>query len=825
MAKEQVKRYKAVFERYKLYAKALQEVLEGVRKKYAPEAIVQVRPKAIISFAEKIQRKKAEFNDPVNQFTDLCGGRIITTTPYEVDAVSQFIKSNFDIDWDNSIDTSQRHRPAEFGYRSVHYIISFKRGVFPSEDINVSIPEEVFPDRECPMKAEIQVRTLLEHAWAVFTHDRTYKSSFRIPDKWQRELAALAALLEDSDKSFGRIQTGLQAYATNYGSYMTNEQIQEEIDKLQFVLELNPDNAELASRIGNLLITIGEWQKAIEVLFRYVDSGYPPVLRCIGFAMCKHHCNNPDSTDYRQGQKYLENAVAANNQDSDAIALLADTWKGVNEEKAHKLYRQAYEIDPYNPEPLRNYLKYEIAYQRNISSAALMAPVINASIKRCRDQIEVGVNIPWAFYSMGTFFLLLKEPYESLNAYAKAVQLSTAAYMIDDSLESLNKLSAVKNDLPGYEWVRRLLLIGRAARFSTDNAINKVKELASGNFDKNQPVVIVVGGGDVGMEEKMQEYQGLLEEAFKDFKGAVISGGTTQGISGLVGSIGQKYPETLYTIGYVSKMIPADAAVDKDKQRYRKIRYSEGNDFSPIEPLQYWLDMIACGIKPDDVKILGINGGRIAASEYRIALALGAKVGIIRESGREAAKLLADGDWNDSKTLIQLPPDGMTVRAFIGTGSSKLPSGMRENIAIAFHEHYRHIQSDKVKNHDPSMAEWGSLIEHLRESNRKEADHIFEKLCQIGCRVDEVKDREISAIKFSDNEIEIMAEMEHGRWNAERLMDGWRWGVKKDVVRKISPYLVSWQDLPENIREWDREMVRKIPEILARIGLEIRRDK
>jgi hypothetical protein len=78
-------------------------------------------------------------------------------------------------------------------------------------------------------------------------------------------------------------------------------------------------------------------------------------------------------------------------------------------------------------------------------------------------------------------------------------------------------------------------------------------------------------------------------------------------------------------------------------------------------------------------------------------------------------------------------------------------------------------------------------------------------------------------MEFTKDEIEIMAEMEHGRWNVERLSDGWRWGEKKDVDKKISPYLVGWDQLPENVKEWDREAVRAIPKLLESVGLEIRR--
>jgi len=76
---------------------------------------------------------------------------------------------------------------------------------------------------------------------------------------------------------------------------------------------------------------------------------------------------------------------------------------------------------------------------------------------------------------------------------------------------------------------------------------------------------------------------------------------------------------------------------------------------------------------------------------------------------------------------------------------------------------------------------------------------------------------------FTRDEIEVMAEKEHARWNVERLRDGWRWGETKDVTNKVSPYIVSWAELPEDVKEWDRETVRKIPEFLAKVGLEVRR--
>ena len=153
-----------------------------------------------------------------------------------------------------------------------------------------------------------------------------------------------------------------------------------------------------------------------------------------------------------------------------------------------------------------------------------------------------------------------------------------------------------------------------------------------------------------------------------------------------------------------------------------------------------------------------------------------------------------------------------------------MKSKIRETVGRAIHENYRRSRVNSTDENDPSIAEWEKLPEYMRESNRQQADDVFKKLRRIGCSVKDVTDRSIKQMEFTKDDIETMSEMEHERWNAERFKDGWKLGRTKDVVQKISPYLVPWKDLPENVKEWDREAVIKIPEILARVGLEIRRD-
>ncbi len=647
---DQIDKYREMHPRYRQYAETLREVLSEAIRQLAPLAVVQTRPKAIASFAEKIQRKWPETEDPVHQFTDLCGGRVITFTQPEVRTICEFIVRHFDIDWENSVDVSQRLKPSEFGYRSVHYIVQFRPGLFPTDEVAVTVPDAIVG-----LKAEIQVRTLLEHAWAGFSHDRVYKSVFSVPEKWQRELAGVAAMLEQADEAFSRIEQGLQRYEANYGAYMTEDQMREEMALLEIVRSCDPENPGLAHRVGKLAMSLGDWPKAVEIFEEHLARADQPILRDLGVSLCKLYEDDPRSAEYRRGQQLLQRMCDMPDRDPDALASLAGTWKTQDPEKARKLYAQAFEAAPTDPYAVGNYLAAEIAYRRDLSAIPLMAPAIAAAVQHCRDQIAVGMNLPWAYYDLGTFQLLLNHAYESLSAVAKAIQLSAAGWFAASSLQSLRQLEIVRRDLEGYAWVHRLLTLALIGKYGLeeyratleDSASPDAKELAG-------PVVIIAGGCQSSVEMAMKAYRPLLVDGLRDFRGTLISGGTTAGISGLAGDLQEIYPTTVYTVGYIPALIPPDVRIDN---RYREQRQTVGHDFDAYGPLQYWADIITSGIAPGQVTLLGIGGGIIAAAEYRMALALGARVVIVEGSGRSAARLLGDEEWNRSANLIRLPND------------------------------------------------------------------------------------------------------------------------------------------------------------------------
>ena len=463
-----VDRYAKVQEHYKLFADVLAKVLGTAARKLAPLAIVQARPKSIPSFAEKIIRKRHLYKDPLADMTDLCGGRVIAHTAEQVHAVSKFIEQHFTIDWDNSDDVSQRLRPAEFGYRSVHYIVSFKPGEFPSKDIPVEIPEVLFrgtDPADRALKAEIQVRTILEHAWADISHDMAYKSGFKVPARILRDFAAVAAVLEGTDREFARIHDGLRAFASEYGRYLKPEEIHAEIEQLDLVLGYDRENAELATRIATLAMAVGDWQKAVDVLTPYRSSDCQPALRTLGVALCKLSGSRGDMEGFLSGRKLLEEATKPPHKDPEGLCALADTWRAEDEDQSRKLYRQAFELDPTHPTCLANYLEYEIACQRSNAIVSLVAPTIAAACRRCRSQIEGEVNLPWAYLHLAKFHLLVGQPYESLAALAKAIERCPAAFMLEAALDSLKRLRVIADKLPGYEWVWRLVLLGQAVKY------------------------------------------------------------------------------------------------------------------------------------------------------------------------------------------------------------------------------------------------------------------------------------------------------------------------------------------------------------------------
>ncbi|MBU3155162.1 GTP pyrophosphokinase [Clostridium estertheticum] len=176
----------------------LKKCLEDKNIKYHS---IESRAKSIESFAEKACKATKDnpnvpkYVNPIKEITDLTAVRIITFFPITISEVNQVLADEFII-LERSDKSEILEKNEKLGYKSVHYLIklTISRG-------NLSEYKEFNG-----MIAEVQVRTILQHAWAEIEHDIEYKSVTVIPADIKRRFMALSGLLEIADREFESIQ-------------------------------------------------------------------------------------------------------------------------------------------------------------------------------------------------------------------------------------------------------------------------------------------------------------------------------------------------------------------------------------------------------------------------------------------------------------------------------------------------------------------------------------------------------------------------------------------------------------------------------------------
>jgi ppGpp synthetase/RelA/SpoT-type nucleotidyltranferase len=128
--------------------------------------------------------------------TDTVGARVITFFADDVDRVADIIcrQENFAIDWVNTVDKRRKLKSDQFGYQSLHLVASLSKQRIFSENSEYET-----------LKIEIQVRSLIQHAWAEFEH-AYYKSARSLPSSFARRVFLLAGLLELGDKEFKAVR-------------------------------------------------------------------------------------------------------------------------------------------------------------------------------------------------------------------------------------------------------------------------------------------------------------------------------------------------------------------------------------------------------------------------------------------------------------------------------------------------------------------------------------------------------------------------------------------------------------------------------------------
>lgn len=207
---------------YRSFALRLTGLLEELlRMENISFAQIEYRAKTLESFVAKIERKGYE--NPLKEIKDLCGLRVVTYYHDDVKRIADLINREFDIDAENSLDKSKELGVDEFGYRSLHLIVSMRP---PRKGL---VEWKTFSD----FTAEIQVRSVLQHAWAAISHKLDYKKASQAPEPLRRKLFRLSALLELADEEFVGIRESGKAITLSY---------QEDVNKGDLNIPLDLDS-------------------------------------------------------------------------------------------------------------------------------------------------------------------------------------------------------------------------------------------------------------------------------------------------------------------------------------------------------------------------------------------------------------------------------------------------------------------------------------------------------------------------------------------------------------------------------------------------------
>lgn len=154
---------------------------------------------------EQSARKKIETADGgyanYAALHDLLGLRITCYFSDEVDRVAAVIDKEFQTDPVKSVNKGEKLGVKEFGYRSVHKVAWMSAGRTTLAEYR----------RFSNMRFELQIRTVLQHAWAEIEHDLGYKQD-TIPEPMSRRFSMLAGVLELVDYEFESLRKELEEY-------------------------------------------------------------------------------------------------------------------------------------------------------------------------------------------------------------------------------------------------------------------------------------------------------------------------------------------------------------------------------------------------------------------------------------------------------------------------------------------------------------------------------------------------------------------------------------------------------------------------------------
>lgn len=192
--------------------------------------VITARCKSTASLLLKLREKR--YGQPTRQITDLVAARVITYYKDHVALVVKALTDALEINQNASVDKREELEAVEFGYTSVH-LIARTKGSWATSPQFFALRNRWF---------EIQVRSILEHAWAEIEHEVVYKSGIKYPTLVKRRFARMAGAIELLEDEFVALRDHQQQLISSYKEkYERGHDATAELDSVRLIalLELH----------------------------------------------------------------------------------------------------------------------------------------------------------------------------------------------------------------------------------------------------------------------------------------------------------------------------------------------------------------------------------------------------------------------------------------------------------------------------------------------------------------------------------------------------------------------------------------------------------
>ena len=278
---------KQIRENYEAYSEYFAEIMSNVvyilqhNIKLSTQPTYKYRVKSFESYYKKVLRlkpDKVESEDTLIYLTDMMGVRMICAFLEDINYGLEQIKKMFEI---KEVEVKGAEKKfSEFGYESIHVLIKIPNGCMPPLKGKYQNLKPISDELVC----EIQIRTILQDAWAEVEHELIYKTEFNPFDiPLRRKLASINASLTLADITFqeirdyqNKLQKALDVRRRNFYSIADN--LLNEEASLQTTEDISRVTPYVQGTIDDLILRAiqahndGRLQEAVDIYSKIIEA-------------------------------------------------------------------------------------------------------------------------------------------------------------------------------------------------------------------------------------------------------------------------------------------------------------------------------------------------------------------------------------------------------------------------------------------------------------------------------------------------------------------------------------------------------------------------